>query len=103
MRAYTKLSLARNGKITFHDSVLHIIDIYLITCRFSKLGLYTYQYEKQYYKVYKAISYNISERESESIKMCCINIHLTVNPFTFNKYCIYTYSDQNVVQQSKLP
>ena len=27
-----------------------------------------------------------SERESESIKMCCINIYLIGNPFTFNKY-----------------
>ena len=30
-----------------------------------------------------------SEMKSESFKMCCINIHLTVSPFTFNKYCIY--------------
>ena len=30
-----------------------------------------------------------SERESKRIKMCCINMHLTSNPFTLNKYCIY--------------
>ena len=29
-----------------------------------------------------------SERESLSIKMCCINIHLKIDQFTFNKYCI---------------
>ena len=26
-----------------------------------------------------------SEKESKRIKMCCINIHLTVNPFTFSR------------------
>ena len=37
-------------------------------------------------KVYKVVSYKNSDRESESLKLCCINIHLTDNPFTFNKY-----------------
>ena len=40
-----------------------------------------------------AISYIIiSERESKSIKMYYLNVHLTVNPFTFNKYCIMQIS-----------
>ena len=38
------------------------------------------------FKVSKAIS--TSERESKSMKMCGINIHLTIHPFTFNKYFI---------------
>ena len=28
-------------------------------------------------------------RESESIKLFCINIHFTINPFTFNNYWIW--------------
>ena len=29
-----------------------------------------------------------SERDSQSIKMCCINVHFNVDLITFNKYCI---------------
>ena len=39
-----------------------------------KMKIYTY------FKVYKAISYNIFRKgfRQDSIKMCCMNIHLTV-------------------------
>ena len=40
-----------------------------------------------YFKVYKAITYTISEKKSESLKMCCLNTHLTSNLLTLNKYC----------------
>ena len=38
-------------------------------------------------KMYIVIFTKFSESESESVKMCFINIHLTVNTFTVNKYC----------------
>ena len=33
----------------------------------------------------------ISEKETRSIKMCCINIHFSVNPFTFSVDCLCKY------------
>ena len=34
-------------------------------------------------------STNFSDRESESVKKCWIDIHLNVDLFSFNKYCLY--------------
>ena len=61
---------------------------------------------KLYLTMFSEREPNFSEREPGSKKMCCINIHLTVNPFTFNKYCIImliimhdcTLSEYDVVQ-----
>ena len=55
---------------------------------------YIFDCQYQIFKVYKAIYLTkFSERKSENIymytKLYCINIHLTMNPSTFNKYCIY--------------
>ena len=33
--------------------------------------------------------------------MCCINIHLTINPPTFNKYCIFKLLYMIVTYQNK--
>ena len=41
-----------------------------------------YKYQKKL--VYKAISYKFSEKKSENLKMCCINIQLTSNPNVFH-------------------
>ena len=55
--------------------------------------------------ILKYIKLYISERKLESAKICYINIHLTINPSTFNKYGIYMYmivkhyQNKNVVQQ----
>ena len=43
----------------------------------------------KYIKVYKCMSYKISRNRIRKYKMCCINFHLIVDPFTFNKYCIH--------------
>ena len=40
------------------------------------------------FKVYKAISYKGLEKKPKSIKMCYLNIHLTITPFTLTIYFI---------------
>ena len=40
------------------------------------------------FEVYKAISY-LEKGNQKVKKMCCINIHLIINPSTFNKCCKY--------------
>ena len=39
-------------------------------------------------KMYKLYLTNFQKRYPKVTKMCCTNIHLIVNPLTFNKYCM---------------
>ena len=62
-----------------------------------KKGKNTYQ------SVKKTIFYKTkSEKKSLSTKICCINIHLAINPFTFNKYCILIIVHQVMLNQNKV-
>ena len=42
------------------------------------------------WKCIKLYLTTFSNRESQSIKICYINVHLNIDLFTFNKYCIIT-------------
>ena len=45
---------------------------------------YFYEQSQNKIKIYKAVSY----KSFENVKICFINIHSTINQFTFNIFCI---------------
>ena len=72
-------------------SQLYLISFYLLKMNMNQID----------FKVFKAISYNFSEKMSWGIKLCCINIHLAVDPLTFRKYCIMQFIVFNCHHQNE--
>ena len=62
------------------SQIKHVLKVPLLCCLSYYKILKTYKDILKYLKIF-------SEWKSKSTKTCCINIHLNIALFVFNKYC----------------